>query len=306
MAGDFAYHTGELAVQRRAGEAERASAGGRTVRTTIPEIAREFLAAQRLVVVASTDPEGHRWCSALSGPAGFTRALDERTVVIDVALTPGDPLGRALASGQAPLGMLAVEPQTRRRMRFNGAAELRDGRIYLRTSEVYANCRKYIQTREISAREPAATRLERRAAAATTLSTAQRGLVAVADTFFVATAGPDGLPDASHRGGNPGFLQVLDERTLAWPDYAGNAMYMTLGNLELSAAAGLLFLDWEAGAALQLSGRAAVDWDPERAAQLAGAERVVDFRVERVVEAPLAHPMHWELRELSRFNPPLT
>ena len=96
-----------------------------------------------------------------------------------------------------------------------------------------------------------------------------------------------------------------DERRLSFPDYAGNTMFMTLGNLAANPRAGLLFLDWERGDTLQLSGRAVVDWSPERAAALPGAERVVDFEVDAVVRAPRALPLRWALEERSRFNPPV-
>ncbi len=91
---------------------------------------------------------------------------------------------------------------------------------------------------------------------------------------------------------------------LAFPDYGGNAMFMTLGNLQADPAAGLLFVDWRTGAALQVSGRAAIDWSPARAAALPGAERVVDVRVERVVATARALPAPWTFLEASRFNPP--
>lgn len=128
-------------------------------------------------------------------------------------------------------------------------------------------------------------------------------MIAKADTFFVASAHAGGSLDVSHRGGNPGFVHVLDDQRLAWPDYVGNSFYMTLGNLALNPHAGLLILDWESGDTLQLSGTAAVDWSPERAAAIPGARRVVDFAVERVVEIAGAHSLRWKLEALSRFNP---
>jgi hypothetical protein len=112
----------------------------------------------------------------------------------------------------------------------------------------------------------------------------------------------DGLgSDVSHRGGNPGFVEVLDDR-LVWPDYAGNLMYMTLGNLELNQAAGLLFLDWATGDALHLTGRARIDWNPR---DVPGAERLVSFEVERVLHVTGTGAPRWTLTGYSRFNPPV-
>ena len=71
-------------------------------------------------------------------------------------------------------------------------------------------------------------------------------------------------------------MTVHDDAHLSFPDYAGNTMYMTLGNLAANPRAGLLFLDWETGDALQLTGRAAIDWSAERARR-SGRAAVVDF-----------------------------
>ena len=103
--------------------------------------------------------------------------------------------------------------------------------------------------------------------------------------------------------GAPGFVQVLGERRLAWPDYAGNAMFQTLGNLASDPRAGLVFADFATGDVLQLSGRARVDWDPARAARVAGAERVVEFDIEAVRETRGALPLRSQTVEPSPFNP---
>lgn len=123
------WHQGERAVQHRAGEAQIAGRAGRTIGETIPEIAQAFLAAQPMVVVGSLDPAGRVWSSLLSGPPGFVRAPDERTVVVESDPVAGDPLAAALVGSRVPLAIIAVEPQTRRRMRLNGTAELCDGHL---------------------------------------------------------------------------------------------------------------------------------------------------------------------------------
>jgi predicted pyridoxine 5'-phosphate oxidase superfamily flavin-nucleotide-binding protein len=296
------YHDGQRAVQRRAGGAATAERLERGIRSEIPDVAQEFLAGVRLIFAASTDPDGHVWCSALSGPPGFVATPDDRTVAIAARPAAHDPLARALDAGSAPVGLLAIEPQTRRRMRVNGTAELDPDGVRVATEQVYSNCPKYIARRDVAgeAREPVARPLAVERAA---LGAADRRLLAAADTFFIATAA-DGSADASHRGGSPGFVAVHDERRLSFPDYAGNSMYMTLGNLAASPRAGLLVLDWETGDTLQISGRATIDWSPERAAAIPGAQRVVDVVVDRVLAVRGAIPLRWVLEERSRFSPP--
>ncbi|WP_062205438.1 pyridoxamine 5'-phosphate oxidase family protein [Streptomyces sp. NBRC 109706] len=289
------YHPGERAVQRRANALDRADHARRAIRDRVPRVAADFLAERRMLVLGARDAEGRVWASQLTGPPGFVTTVDETTVAVRARPAPDDPLADALAGpgpGPVPLGALAIEPATRRRMRLNGLAERTDEGLLLRVEQVYANCPRHIARREVTRELPGG---RPRAAPARTpaLTPAQRRLIESADTFFVASADPEGAVDASHRGGDPGFLRVLAPDRLCWPDYRGNAMYMTLGNFERHPAAGVLLVDWTEGTLLHLVGRAEVDWSPERAATFPGAERVVDFRVDEVLERPAASALRW-------------
>ncbi|MDF2712917.1 MAG: pyridoxamine 5-phosphate oxidase-related FMN-binding protein [Nonomuraea muscovyensis] len=295
-------HEGELTVQRRAGFTG-SGWGSAGVRAAVPAVAAEFLARQRLLVIAAADGDGALWASPLTGPPGFAAAPDERTVVVDRLPAAGDPLA-GLFDEEHDVGMLALEPGSRRRMRVNGRARRDGSGLRVRTEQVYANCPKYIQTRTPDG--DGTPEGPRTVARSGEVAEDQLRWIAGADTFFVATSAPGKGADASHRGGAPGFVRVTGARRLTWPDYAGNAMFMTLGNLELDPRCGLLFLDWEGGRALHLTGRARVDWDPERAAAVPGAQRLVDFDVERVVEVAGALPQRWTFGGYSRFNPPVT
>lgn len=292
------YHRGERAVQLRAGlDADDWGSAGAAA--AIPPVAADFLARQRMIVLGAADDDGAVWASALAGPEGFVEAIGAQDITVDRVPSAPDPLG-GLFESERDLGMLAIEPATRRRMRVNGKARRVGDRLEIRTEQVYANCPKYIQTRVIDAAEAPARPVASRAAEALTAD--QREWIAAADTFFVATRA-DGLgADASHRGGNPGFT-TLTGGGLTWPEYAGNSMYMTLGNLELDPHCGLLFLDWERGRSLHLTGTARVDWDPGRAAGTPGAQRLVDFSLERVVQVEGVLPMRWTLQQYSKFNP---
>ncbi|GAA3137224.1 pyridoxamine 5'-phosphate oxidase family protein [Streptosporangium carneum] len=287
---------GEVAVQRRAGvHAEKLGSAG--AKAEVPAVAAEFLRRQRMLVIGADDRDGRLWATFLTGDEGFAEAADERTLVIGAVPGDGDPLA-GLEEGE--IGMLAIEFGSRRRMRVNGTVLRTDGRLVVRTEQTYANCPKYIQTRDLSGESGGPPG---EVSTTETLTGGQRAWIGGADTFFVATRAPGLGADLSHRGGNPGFVRVLDERRLVWPDYVGNSMYMTLGNLELDDSCGLLFLDWENGDALHLSGRARVDWDP---GDVPGAQRLVEFEVDRAVHVRGASPLRWRFDRYSRFNPPVT
>jgi predicted pyridoxine 5'-phosphate oxidase superfamily flavin-nucleotide-binding protein len=100
--------------------------------------------------------------------------------------------------------------------------------------------------------------------------------------FFLATADPQGQPDCSYKGGMPGFVQVVDAQTLAFPDYDGNGMFRSMGNILVHAQAALLFIDFEHPNRLRVHGRATVHDDDPLLAQYPGAQLIVRVAVERI------------------------
>ncbi|MFI8321049.1 pyridoxamine 5'-phosphate oxidase family protein [Streptomyces sp. NPDC085529] len=287
-----AYHHGSLAVQQKLGLQAAAAHIAPSIRPGIRPVAAAFLEAQPMLVLAAAAPDGRVWATLLTGAPGFARATGPHTVSLAATPGPGDPLAEALKT-ETPVGTLALDPRTRRRMRLNGTARPSARGLLVEAEQVFANCPKYLQKRELYGSGPAgpdAPAVHRGDA----LTEAQLAAVRAADTFFVATVGPDGA-DASHRGGNPGFVRAESPRELVWRDYPGNAMFLTLGNLETDDRAGLLFLDWENGTTLQLSGRAETVYRSE--------ERFVRFRVDSVVETPAASPLRWSAPEYSPANP---
>lgn len=294
------FHAGEYAVQARAGVRALASRVGGSIRSTMPPLARAFLEDRRSVVLGALDARGRPWASLVSGPLGFVRTTDERTLRLASTLPPGDPLEDGLRPG-ALAGILALDAATRRRLRLNGRIASADAHgIVIAADQVYSNCPKYIQRREDDTTgEPFRSAPARRSPE---LSERQRAWVRAADTFFIVSANPGEGVDASHRGGMPGFVRV-EGRRLVWPDYAGNAMFNTLGNIEVYPHAGLLVPDYATGATLHLTGRAALDWTPAHRSQFPGAERLVTLDVEEVVELAANLPSRMTLREYSPFNP---
>jgi predicted pyridoxine 5'-phosphate oxidase superfamily flavin-nucleotide-binding protein len=253
-----------------------------------------------MVVVGSTGVNGRVWASLITGEPGFLRVIDGRTLRIDASPVPSDPLDENLQPGMN-VGLISIDLSSRRRMRLNGKAEWRPEGLYVEAEQVYGNCPKYIQARELESAGGSTSIAPGSVRRAEILTDEQRHLISSSDTFFVASAHPDGGVDASHRGGPPGFVRFLAEDTLAFPDYCGNNTFNTLGNIAANPKTGLLFVDFERGGILQLSGEAWVVWDPARATEFAGARRVVEFRTEEIVEN--AVPLRWRFVTYSPFDP---
>jgi predicted pyridoxine 5'-phosphate oxidase superfamily flavin-nucleotide-binding protein len=298
------FHQGELLVQAQAGLASTARRVGQMLQPSIPPVAEAFLLDQPWVVIGGTDGAGQVWASALFGAPGFLQALDARTLQIGARPGVGDPVSEAVEVGRR-LGVLAIDLGTRRRMRVNGTVvAVEANRFEIATAEVYSNCPKYIQQRVFDGAEAGRDDVPE-SRVTTSLSEGQRAWIGTADTFFIATAHPERGADVSHRGGQPGFVRALDERTLVFPDYAGNAMFQTLGNIAVQPAAGLLFVDFAGGSTLQVTGRAEILWGEAAQHVVPDAERAVRLEIVGVREViGLAIPAA-RLIEYSPFNPPI-
>lgn len=294
------FHEGELAIQRRVGVAQMSARVGNGIKETIPPVAANFLQEHPFVIIASTDDNGHLWASILVGEAPFMKALDERTIYINALPDETDPLSGILETG-SQVGLIAIEFESRRRMRVNGTVEMLQNAFLIHTEQVYANCPKYIQARYLS--EIPNTPKAERATTSNQLSAGQIAWIRSADTFFIGSAHPEGSTDASHRGGNSGFVHVEDSTHIIWPDYAGNMMFNTLGNITLNPNTGLLFIDFERNRTLQITGRAEIVWDEAQIGQYAGAERLVRFEIEAAIETQNALPFIWAFESYSSANP---
>ena len=295
------FHEGERAVQAQAGVVAEARGLGRGISSGIPPGAQPFLEAQRLAVLAGIDTAGHVWASLVTGNPGFITAPSLRRLRLAAGLSDADPLVDGLSSDR-PLGLLVIDPERRRRLRVNGRVIRADRTaIEIATEEVFGNCPKYIQ-----ARAPEDAGAHPRGVISrwgTTLTGEQRLAIERADTLFIASVHATRGADASHRGGQPGFVRVLDERRLRVPDYAGNNMFQTLGNIAIDPRVGLLFVAFDTGTTLQLTGRARILWEVADRAGLPGAERAVEVEVDEAVELAGQGPLGWRFVEYSPFNP---
>ena len=295
------FHEGERAVQARAGVEAESRGLGRGITRSIPPGAEPFLEAQRIAILAGVDDAGKVWASLVTGNPGFITAPDPDTLRLAAGLPGADPLGAGLARDRA-LGVLVLDLERRRRLRVNGhVIDAREDTIEIRTREVFGNCPKYIQARVPERDTP--RRHAGVAARGPALTMRQRLAIERADTLFIASVHAGSGADASHRGGRPGFVRVVDERRLRIPDYAGNNMFQTLGNITADPRIGLLFVDFETGTTLQLTGRARILWDREEYAELAGADRAIEVEIDDVVEIAGSGPLGWRFVEYSPFNP---
>ena len=301
---DTTFHAGEIVMQQRAGVREHlAGIGDRVIRDHMPAQHRELFRKLPTLVVGSVDEQRRPWASILAGRPGFVHDLDAYRLRIDARPSAGDRLAEHLVPG-ASVGLLGLEPQTRRRNRMNGRVTSLDERGFVVTVEQsFGNCPQYIQARTpVWVGGDAAPRAVEHGGAH--LSDALIEWVRAADTFFIASAAPLGAGnsarnagvDVSHRGGRPGFVRVDDTpegSVLTVPDFRGNFFFNTLGNIVANPQVGLLFIDYERGDLVQIGGHAIVIEDGDEVQRFEGAQRLLRIGVERSVFSPGALPLRW-------------
>ncbi len=130
-----------------------------------------------------------------------------------------------------------------------------------------------------------------------------RAFIEARDMFFIATTDEDGQPQCSYKGGDPGFVRVLDERTVAFPVYDGNGMYLTAGNLLATRNVGLLFIDFEGRKRLRLNGVASVNEADPLLSEYLEAQLVVRVRATEVFPNCPRYIHEYQLVKRSRFVP---
>jgi predicted pyridoxine 5'-phosphate oxidase superfamily flavin-nucleotide-binding protein len=299
------FHDGEIAVQERAGERDIARQRGAIIGSRIVPGALPFLAQQRLIAVSIAGDAGHLWTSVWGGAPGFVHSADGQRVEITASMmtpSPDDPVRPRAAVGR-DIGMLAIDFATRRRLRINGTIEADSSELVVLVRESVPNCPKYIQRRQSYDVSPPTSFADpdRRGHV---LDGETRELLERADTAFVGSLHPDRGVDTSHRGGSPGFIEVVGPTKLRVPDYPGNSMFMTLGNFAIDSRASLAVVDFERGRLLSLSGSAHMDFDADDPHQLTGGtRRFWDFEVREWIQFELPRGVRWELLEASPFNP---
>lgn len=301
------FHAGERAVQQRAGVAGRmAELGPRVIRNFMPDQHRDFFTQLPFVIAGTTDAAGQPWASVLAAPPGFIQSPDAHSLVLQAKPLAGDPLEHSLVNG-ASIGLLGLEPHTRRRNRMNGVVQgVSAAGFGVQLQQSFGNCPKYIQARE-PVYLPDRQAIQPVLHDGTQLEAGARHMIEAADTLFIATAysgdastvGAAGGVDVSHRGGKPGFVRVDDDGILTMPDFPGNFFFNTLGNLTVNPHAGLLLIDFDNGDLLYLAVKADIIWDGPELQAFEGTQRLLRFHVTKARRLEAALPLRWGAAELS-------
>ncbi len=138
-----------------------------------------------------------------------------------------------------------------------------------------------------------------------TISEADKVFIERMDMFFLASVDDRGRVNNSYKGGEPGFVRVIDDRTIAFPNYDGNGMYLSMGNVSANGQVGLLFIDFEHQRRIRFNGVAAIDAGDPLMAEFPGAEFIVRVRAREVFANCPRYIHEMKLVQRSKFTPKL-
>ncbi|MBB3135662.1 hypothetical protein FHS26_003408 [Rhizobium pisi] len=298
--GTSPWHEGELAMQRSVGVVERMDGPGRNfVRRAMPEQHRAFFPMLPFVVLGTVDARGDTWATVRAGRPGFMSSPEPEILDVTLPRDAADPADAGMEEGDA-IAMLGIQLETRRRNRLNGVIHRTGVESFsVRVGQSFGNCPQYIQLRSSAfVRDPDLPTAMQPLHSAQ-LDDRARRMIEGADTFFVASYvdrdNGERQVDVSHRGGNAGFVRVGADGVLTVPDFPGNRFFNTLGNFLVNPRAGLVFVDFETGDVLQMTGRVEVLLDSPEIATIQRAERLWRFTPEHIVFRPDALPLRWSL-----------
>ncbi|KAI7828819.1 hypothetical protein BC939DRAFT_500600 [Gamsiella multidivaricata] len=334
------WHSGERRVQDMLYIREAVQEHSAIFRPFLTEQMQNFVPTLNYFFFGTLDDQGRPWVSILTGPKGFLHSPHPRTLDIKATLETGrsglDPVffnlvhGESFKSGKRMWGGVGLDFSNRRRNKMNGVlypADLlvadetsRKLHVRLTVEQTIGNCPKYITTREM---EPCprqnsdSIHAEAWAALANTsdeesprdLAEDEKAVIHQADCLFISSrfideslADQTSGMDCNHRGGNPGFVRLNGKR-LVFPDYSGNRFFNTLGNIANDERIGILFINFDTGDVLHLTGRAHIFVGKEAQVNYPHAQRCVQVTIDDHLLRKDALPFRMRTKELSPYNP---
>lgn len=271
------WHIGEQAMHKTM----RVPSSGNPTSPFLTPFANGVLVSSPLLALGTLDREGWPWTTLLGGEMGFARAIQRGVVgvrtlvgsqggeegdpVLDVLLGEnGDGKGVEGMGNGKMVGALAINLEKRKRVKLFGRMiagalmQKEEGigevQLVVKVEQSLGNCPKYLNKKQIVPHIPQPKLIS----TGPKLPQSAIDLIRKTDLFFISSSNHDADMDTNHRGGPPGFVRILsnddDGLVFVYPEYSGNRLYQTLGNLNITPRAGLLFPDFESGDALYITG----------------------------------------------------
>ncbi|KAG0316533.1 hypothetical protein BGZ99_006837 [Dissophora globulifera] len=329
------WHDGERKIQDLLHVREAVEGASRIFRPYLTHQQEHFVAGLKYIYLGTLDKEGRPWVSMVTGPRGFMGNSQGLTLEVKTIMPPSDPIfanlnrGEVCRNGSHKFGGISIDFTNRRRNKINGAAfpaeilvaDEETGELHVRftVEQTIGNCPKYVTIRKMGPTKGYARHLdsvEKPPALAASggydgpeLSEEAKAVIHQADCLFLSTRYiDDDLPDqtsgmdCNHRGGNPGFAQLRGNKII-FPDYSGNRFFNSLGNLIHDNRIGLLFVNFDNGDLLHVTGRAELFFGKEAQEHYPHSKLCILVTVDDHFLRKDALPFTMSTKELSPYNP---
>jgi len=297
------FHRGELDLQQLTGEPLDVAMASRIIQDTIPDNALHFLSQQSIIWIGIEDDEKFLWAFPLTGSPGFISSTNTKFLEIDLneENTIPDQWFRYFTKGKF-IACLVIELSSRRRIRINGIIkEINKQKLHIEVQQAYPNCPKYIRSRVMLSNPETST--FQLVSSGTDLNEQSINIIDQSDTAFVASIGPNGA-DVSHRGGPTGFIKCHSPNKIIMPDYRGNNMFNSLGNLSINNSGGLTIVDFNQAYFLQLAGEVNLLFDGKHPSiETDGTNRYWEMIIHKWRLFKLESNFTWEELDFSPYNP---
>ena len=305
------FHRGEILIQTESGVDQRAhKMGNKLIRDHIIEQHKEFFENLPYAFISLHDNEGRPWISLIQGDQGFINSPDPKTLNLNGNIVAKDALH--LQTGPTdPVGLVGLDLSNRRRNRLNGNFKRTsiDDTLSIAVGHSFGNCPKYIQLRSLETATGSHSRVDNQQNAEQYFDKLNENdikIITDADTLFIGSSEEQGGDlDASHRGGKPGFVHVDSDQQLWFNDYPGNNFFQTFGNIQRYPYVGLMFIDFDSGDLLLLSGQSRLEQlahtDSNENKKLNFLPRRFCFTLEKGIRIQRAIRGSWSTVEMSPF-----
>lgn len=300
------FHDGQLAIQKIAGEEEIANQRIPMIANALHPRSIPFIEQQVLAFTGSEDSYGELWLSLIVGERGFISIPSVKEITFDVSKIVSnreDIFFKNIVS-KPTVGLLFHDAERRARYRAWGIARNNRNQLIFDIRLGYPSCPKHIQ-REVIELDEDSKVTSSEYQKGTNLGELEKEWIMGAHTFFIATQSKKGDIESSHRGGDPGFIEIQENGLLRVPDYLGNSMFSTLGNIYENPKAALLFVDYDKGDTLQLSGNAELQFDQNSKDDFyksGETARFWTFKTEKWIRTINHHKVKTKFIDFSPFN----
>lgn len=302
------FSQGELYVQQLAGEDKIAQKRiPMAINNQLNDFSAEYLEYQLLFNITSIDQDNRVWISMLSGKPNLIKVIDFSTISIDKTLitSPSDDVFYKNIRHNKNVGLLFLDWETRKRYRLNGRIKEEKDNLIINIQETYGICHKYIQRRSFKYTNPNTPSIPS-SLKGIEIMDIHKLLIENANTFFLGTCGLNKKVDASHKGGKPGFVKFINNNTIKIPDYSGNSMFNSLGNIHENPSSGLIFIDYKENKILQLTGRGEIKFNQTNKEDLVhsgNTGRFWLFKIDDWIWTENFNQINWDFIDYSPFNP---